>query len=151
ITTNDKVDFNGIPAVITSATATKIVVTVPQGARSGFVNLWVNGQTGQGPSFIVQQLNITAIAPDNGLAGTTVTISGNGFSTTPANNKVFFNGLAAIITAATATQLTVTVPTGISTGPVTVQTNGAGASGPVFRRAGVSTVYTFSGTTGGLR
>lgn len=54
-------------------------------------------------------------------SGTSVILTGTGFSTTPANNVVKFNGTTAIVSAATATSLTVNVPDGGSTGKITVQ------------------------------
>ncbi len=51
--------------------------------------------------------------------GVTVTITGTGFNTTPANNIVFFGATRATVTAATATSLTVTVPTGATFGAIT--------------------------------
>lgn len=69
--------------------------------------------------------------PQGGAVGTTVTIQGQGFSPTPANNVVTFNGAAAAVTSATATSLVVTVPPGATTGPVavTVSSNTATSSG----------------------
>jgi len=64
---------------------------------------------------------ITSFTPTNGTAGTTVTITGTNFSTTAANNTVAFNGTASTVSAATATQLTVAVPTGATTGKITVK------------------------------
>ncbi len=64
---------------------------------------------------------ITSFSPITGSSGTTVTITGVGFSTTPANNTVrFFNGIIATITASTATSITVTAPAGIATGRIRV-------------------------------
>ncbi|MFA4917462.1 MAG: carboxypeptidase regulatory-like domain-containing protein, partial [Syntrophales bacterium] len=63
------------------------------------------------PTVTTTQLNITGFSPASGKAGDTVIITGNGFSTTPASNQVSFNGSSlAAVTAATATQLTVTLP-----------------------------------------
>jgi hypothetical protein len=56
--------------------------------------------------------SITSFAPTSGPIGTIVTITGTGFNTTPAKNIVFFGATIASVTAATATQLTVTVPVG---------------------------------------
>ena len=50
--------------------------------------------------------------------GSSITISGSGFSTTTSDNIVFFGPKKASITASTATQLTVTVPNGAGTGLV---------------------------------
>ncbi len=50
-------------------------------------------------------------SPVSGAVGTTVTVQGLGFSATPANNQVSFNGIpTTTVTAATTTQLTVSVP-----------------------------------------
>jgi hypothetical protein len=67
---------------------------------------------------------ITSFTPKSGPVGTAVTIIGTEFSTTPTNNIVFFGATKATVTAATATSLTVTVPTGASYQPITVLVNG---------------------------
>ena len=67
-----------------------------------------------------QLVNIASFTPTSGSVGTAVTITGTGFSATPGQNTVTFNGTAATITAATATSISVTVPTGATTGPVAV-------------------------------
>ena len=68
------------------------------------------------------QLSIFAFTPNHGQAGTSsVTIMGQGFSTKSNGNVVKFNGIqASQITSFTATQLVVTVPTGATTGPISV-------------------------------
>ena len=65
-------------------------------------------------------LAIFNFTPQQGGVGTTVTIQGQNFSTTPSTNTVQFNSTAATVTAATATTLTVTVPSGATTGPISV-------------------------------
>ena len=55
---------------------------------------------------------ITSFAPTSGTIGTTVTITGTGFSVTPASNIVYFGAVKATVSAATATSITVTVPAG---------------------------------------
>jgi len=67
--------------------------------------------------------SITSFSPTSGLVGTTVTILGNDFSTTVSENNVQFNGIAAVVTAASATSLTVIVPTGGTTGSINVTIN----------------------------
>lgn len=68
---------------------------------------------------------ITQLAPTSGLVGTTVVVTGSNFGATVAANQVSFNGAAALVSSASRTQLTVTVPPGASTGPVTVTVGGA--------------------------
>jgi gliding motility-associated-like protein len=63
---------------------------------------------------------ITSFSPASGPVGTSVTITGSDFNTTAASNIVFFGSTMAQVTAATATSLTVTVPTGASFQPISV-------------------------------
>ena len=65
-------------------------------------------------------ISIINVTPGQGPVGTAVTISGTGFSTTPSQNAVTFNGTAASVTSATSTQLQVTVPAAATTGLIAV-------------------------------
>ncbi len=72
---------------------------------------------------------VTDFRPDSGPVGTVVTISGANFSATPASNTVRFNGTLASVSSASTTQLVTIVPTGATTGSVSVQTSaGTGTS-----------------------
>ncbi|GLQ45759.1 hypothetical protein GCM10007862_08100 [Dyella lipolytica] len=66
------------------------------------------------------QLAIFAFTPAQGEAGTPVTIDGQGFSSTLANNSVSFNGVPANVISASATQLVATVPASATNGPISV-------------------------------
>lgn len=66
---------------------------------------------------------ITSFSPAAGAVGTTVTITGSGFSATPGDNIVFFGADQAVVQLASATILTVQVPTGATYAPVTVTAN----------------------------
>ena len=57
-----------------------------------------------------RSLGITSVAPATFLEGAQATISGFGFSNVPADNEVLIGGLAATVTASSATSLSVTVP-----------------------------------------
>ncbi len=59
--------------------------------------------------------DIDSIAPMNVPVGTTVVVSGTNFSSTPANNQLTFNGVPAVISNASSTQLTAIVPAGAFT------------------------------------
>jgi gliding motility-associated-like protein len=63
---------------------------------------------------------ITSVTPSSGNIGSSVTITGTNFSTTPANNLVRFNGVAATVTASSATSITTSVPVGATTGKIQV-------------------------------
>ena len=70
--------------------------------------------------FASTTVSIIAVSPGSGAVGATVTISGTGFSTTPSQNAVTFNGTAATVTSATANRLVTTVPSGATTGTIAV-------------------------------
>ena len=94
----------------------------------------------------VTPVAITSLSVNTGPYTTPVVITGTGFSTTLANNQVFFNGKAATITAATSTQITTTVPLGAGTGNVTISVNSAAAvMGPVFTYQLAAFVSTLAG------
>lgn len=66
------------------------------------------------------QLTIINVLPNSGTVGTAVTINGSGFSTVPSENNVQFNGVAAIVTYATATQIVTSVPSLAVTGSIQI-------------------------------
>ncbi len=119
------VKFNGITATVTSATATELVVTVPETATTGKITVTLGGKTiTSSTDFTVMETTITTFIPASGTHGTTVTITGINFSTMLAENVVKFNGVSATVSAATATELTVTVPADATTGKITVTIHG---------------------------
>lgn len=67
---------------------------------------------------------ITSFSPQSGPVGTVDTIYGSNFSTTPSSNIVYYGATKATVTAATASQLIVTVPAGATYQPITVQVSG---------------------------
>jgi YD repeat-containing protein len=69
------------------------------------------------------QLSIISTNPVRGSVGSTVTIFGTGFSATPSQNTVQFNGVTATVQSASATQLMVTIPSSATTGPISVTTS----------------------------
>jgi hypothetical protein len=78
-------------------------------------------------------LNIESVTPDPAVWGATATITGTGFDPTPANNVVTVGGEVATVTAASATQLDISVPSVCwPAGSFDVQVNvGALISAPV--------------------
>ena len=73
---------------------------------------------------------ITGFTPTSGPVGTSVTISGTNFTGATA---VAFNGVSASFTVTSATTIQATVPTGATTGPLSVTTpGGTGTSANVF-------------------
>jgi YD repeat-containing protein len=75
--------------------------------------------------YTVTGLAIFNFTPQHGAAGTAVTIYGLDFDPNPAGNTVQFGGgVTAVVSAATASTLQVTVPPGAVTGPISVTVGG---------------------------
>jgi uncharacterized protein (TIGR03437 family) len=73
---------------------------------------------------------VSGFSPTSGSVGTSVTISGSNFTGASA---VRFNGTSASFTVNSASQITATVPSGASTGPISVTTSaGTGTSSSSF-------------------
>lgn len=130
------VKFNGATATVTASTATQISTTVPVGATTGLLTVTTAAGTvsSNTPFTIGTDVPvITSFTPNIGAAGTTVNISGSNFDTVTSGNRVAFNGTRAVVTAATATSLTTTVPTGARSGRISNATPaGTGVSATHF-------------------
>ncbi|MCQ6958443.1 IPT/TIG domain-containing protein [Mucilaginibacter aquariorum] len=81
---------------------------------------------------VQDEVTITSLNINEGHYNETVLINGTGFNAVAEKNKVFFNNKEAAITAATTTQLTVTVPSSAGTGTVKVTNGKKSATGPSF-------------------
>lgn len=115
------VEFNGVQAEVTDASATELTVIVPAAATDGKITVSIHGKvTTSADEFTILKPSVTGIFPDIAAEGITVTISGANFSEAIESNLVTFNGVIATVTAATATELTVVVPTGATTGTLAV-------------------------------
>src|SRR4030095_13082894 len=77
---------------------------------------------------IPDDLRIDSFAPESAAKDSIVVISGNNFSPVVNENRVAFNGVPAILTAATTTTLTARVPIGAGVGKITLETGGKVAS-----------------------
>lgn len=65
---------------------------------------------------------ISLVHPNKGRVGTRVQIFGKGFSATPSQNTITFNGTPAVVLEASPLRLLTTVPIGATTGPLVVTT-----------------------------
>ena len=111
------VTFNlGAVGTVTAATTTQLTVTFTTQPTSvgNLTAIVTTSSVSSGAA--VQVASVVPVVNSNTAAlpitTTTLTINGNGFDTTPGNNVVTFNhGAVGTVTAATATQLTVTLTT----------------------------------------
>jgi YD repeat-containing protein len=133
---NNTVKFNGTTATVTSSSATQISTTVPVGATTGLIS--VTTAAGTASSSVPFTVGsdapiITSFTPNIGVAGTIVNLSGSNFDTTPSGNRVAFNGTRSVVTAATATSITTSVPAGARSGRISDTTaTGTGTSNDYF-------------------
>ena len=154
-------------ASITSVNSrgTELIVSVPDGAVSGPIEVSVNGEIVQTAVFTIAP-TITGIDPTSGPVSTEVTISGSGFSPTASGNSVRFLGTSvsgdeeeASITSVNSrgAELIVSVPDGAVSGPISVSVNGEVVQTSVFTvdptitgiapdRGPVSTIVTIRGS-----
>lgn len=135
-TADNSVSFNGTEATIISANISRIVAIVPLGATSGNLTVTSDGiPSVNSLAFTVIETiipTITSIDPAAAQAGQTVVITGTGFSTTPDENLVSFNGALATVTESTSTTITVIVPDLATTGNVTVTVDDEISIGTMF-------------------
>jgi hypothetical protein len=152
--TATSVAFNGTAATTFSVDSNlQITATVPVGATTGTIA--VADAEGTGTSLL--PFTVTAppaptvgvFVPLSGPIGTSVTIAGTGFTGATA---VRFNGVAATTySVGSDIQITATVPTGATTGPISVQTaGGTGTSAVPFTvtAAAAPTVASFLPVSG---
>jgi YD repeat-containing protein len=98
-------------------------------------------------------VSILEIAPDSGAVGQTVTLYGTGFSATPSQNTVTFNGVTATVTSSTTTQIVTSVPATATTGTIAVTTpSGSATSSTSFTviASSAPTITSFSPTTAAI-
>jgi YD repeat-containing protein len=120
------VSFNGTTATITSASPTRLVVTVPSGATTGVISVTAPGGNAQSADDFVVGTGaptITGFSPTLADVGATVTITGTNFDPVVAHNRTTFNAVQAFPGAtSTTTQLVTPVPTRATSGHLRVAT-----------------------------
>jgi hypothetical protein len=101
------------------------------------------------PTPVVSKPTIENITPLSGYVADTVSITGTNYSTTLTDNVVKFNGTDAKVVSATGTAIKVTVPTGATTGAVTLKVkDNEIITGPVFTISSPATITSISPTSG---
>jgi len=94
------VKFNGVAATVQSATATQIIVIVPEGATTGKITVEVDGKSvSSSGEFLISipAPAVTSVSPMQGMAGDEITIAGTKFSTVLSENTVTFNNVTATV------------------------------------------------------
>ena len=122
---NNTVRINGALAEIAAAASTELIVTVPDGATSGPIEVTTpSGVATSSRPFTVGSSvpAITGFTPTIGGPETIVSVIGTNFDPIPTNDKLRFNTGAAAATTATGTSLSVAVPPAATSGRITLAT-----------------------------
>ena len=130
-TAGNGVTFNGVAAVVVTATTTTLAVTVPAGASTGRIAVTAGGNTATSAlDFIVSPPGaptIAGFAPAAGAASATVTVTGTNFMPATGATSVKLNQSSASVSAVTATQLVFAVPAATGSGRIRVTTSAGSA------------------------
>ena len=112
VTTNNTVRFNGVAANVTHAGTTQLTVKVPSGASTGPITVSNSKGTASSQTNFVSDAAlmpplISGFAPQMGVLGSAVVISGRGFMPAAANNAVHMGGVSIPVVSAESSVLTV--------------------------------------------
>jgi len=145
--TASSVNFNGSSASFKATSDSQIAATVPSGATTGDIGVTDTGGTAVSTTaFTVTQSatapQISSFTPTSGSAGTSVTISGSGFT---GATSVTFNGTTATFTVTSDSQIGTSVPTGATTGAISVTTSAGTATSSASFTVSSSTTLKSSG------
>ncbi len=126
-TSNNGVEFNGVPAVVISATSSQLVVTVPAGATTGPISVTVSGTTVTstnkfGVVSVPPPPIITGFTPGIGSAGTSVTVTGTTLDPVSGSTTLSLAGTTVPLTSISNTQAIFTVPANVYSGPIQITT-----------------------------
>lgn len=129
-TQNNRVEFQGTPALIQSWEPDFILVKVPLEARSGPVTV-INGSIKrEAGTFLVKKIRITSLNPSQAEAGSLLTIVGEHFSNTAGSrdpntmfgvNQVLIDGIRAEVRRWRPTKIEVLIPANAKSGDVEVR------------------------------
>lgn len=130
---SSSITFNGTSATVTSWSDTSISATVPSGATTGYVVATVGGITSNSVSFTVLPTPvISSLSSSSGPVGMPVTMTGTSFGASQGSSTVTFNGTSATATSWSNSNISITVPSGASTGNIVVTVAGVASSGTMF-------------------
>lgn len=109
----NNVKFGTLPAVVTEASATRLVATVPQGAVTGPISVTVNGNLAVSRTiYVVRTPAIASFSPTLVDPGTAVTVTGSNLNLIPGSTQFTVGGLPAALNSATNKQAIFAAPNG---------------------------------------
>lgn len=121
--------LSGVAAQVVFVTPGEVRVRVPENAGSGVIQLTVRDAgmvSAPHPFEVWAPPAVTSLQPTRGAPGTLVTVTGRGFLTRRGHTSVSLNGVSAAVRSIGETELTFEIPSGATTGRVTVAVRGRG-------------------------
>lgn len=126
------VTIGGVPVQAFTVDSVNHITAIVGNGATGKVDVTTPTSTAEFSSFTYYNKPvITSFSPQRGPVGTVVNITGNNFSSVPAENNVFFGAVKGKVLSATGTTLTVAVPAGTTYTPLIVETHHLLAYGAV--------------------
>jgi RHS repeat-associated protein len=146
------IQFNGTTATTTSWSDTQIIATVPSGATTGPVKVFVNTVSSNANfTFQLPSPVVTGVSPGAGPVSSQVTITGSGFGATQGASSVQFNNTNAIsIQSWSNTQIIATMPMVSSPAPVKVTVGGVASNTNVNFTISAPFISGFSPSSGNV-
>jgi hypothetical protein len=137
--------ISGKSAEVISATATTLVVRMPEGGATGAFVVKYEDRSFDIGQYTYQDLSVKTVFPANGPAGSQIKITGEGFSSTTGPATVFINGKAALVVSVSDNILVAEVPADAGFGPIVVKVNGKESQGQNFTYQAISNIRPLTG------
>lgn len=129
---SSQLKVNGFNASIVSWSDTEIVGTVPAGAKTGPIQVWVNSGSNTDVMFSMPRPQVGQVTPASGPAGTAVTITGSGFGATQGSSTATIGGVALAVTSWSDTQIIANIPATAVTNWLQVNVGGVASNATVY-------------------
>jgi len=129
---------------------TLIHANVSTGSTSGSVQVQQSGYSSNSVPFTVSTVTITSVSPNNGVAGTPVTITGSGFGATQGSGIAWLGNTAAVVTSWSEGIILANVGAGSASGTAQVLQNGTWSNSVPFtiNTPHIASISTASGSAG---
>jgi len=129
---------------------TLIHANVSPGSTSGIVQVQQSGYGSNSVSFTVSTATITSVSPNNGVAGTPVTITGSGFGTSQGSGIAWLGSVPAVVTSWSDGVILANVGAGSASGTAQVLQSGTWSNSLPFtiNTPNIISISTASGSAG---
>ncbi len=147
---NGQVILGTASAQVLSWTDTQVISVMSAGSTSGKALIFQDGITSNSVPFTVNTLHLSAVSPNSGGPGTSVTITGTGFGWNQGNGIVWLGGASAQIVSWSDAQIVAVVASNAVSGVVRVEQLGILSNASSFTVPGASNPITLNPNTVGM-